>query len=220
MKLSVIILAAGKGKRFHGMKQFYKLFGREIIDYSIKKFDGMRYVYEILVVLPRGFIDKYRERYKGLHKKIKFVIGGRERYDSVKNALKVVSVDCDYVCVHDSVRPFFSKNLFLRLVRNLKNFDAVIPAIGVKDTIKVVKDGFVEYTIDRSKIVAVQTPQVFKKDVLLQAYSGEIPIETTDDSYLVERLNVPVKIIKGEEKNIKITTIQDILFAKRICRNN
>lgn len=216
MRVSLILLAAGRSKRFpYGKKQFYKVFRKEVFKWSLLKFKKFKEFTETILVLPKEEISYYREKLKD----VKLTEGGRTRYDSVKNALKLVSEDSEYVCIHDAVRALVSERLIRKLLRAAKRYQSVIPGVKVKETIKLANDdGFVEKTIPREKLFSIQTPQIFKRELIIEGYQRKYR-NATDDSFLLEMMNKPVKIINGEYRNIKITTEEDIPLVKYYLRN-
>ena len=148
--------------------------------------------------------------------------GGQTRQDSVYNGLQAISHDSDIVLIHDGARPFVTKEMIVRAVNEIKTCGAVIVAMPVKDTIKTVgEDGFVMNTLDRELLWQVQTPQIFKKDLIIEAHerAKRLSLQATDDSRLVERLGEKVKVIRGSYENIKITTPEDIKIAEEILRS-
>jgi 2-C-methyl-D-erythritol 4-phosphate cytidylyltransferase len=171
-------------------------------------------VREIIVVARRqdekkcaAVIKKYG--FKG----VKVVTGGKERQDSVYNGLKSAGAGCEVVLVHDAARPFVSAGLVRKLLRESAKHGAVIPAVPIKETVKRSSDGKnVDATLDRKKLFLAQTPQVFHYGLLLDAHRAarEANLCGTDDAMLVERLGKGVKIVAGEEKNIKVTVRDDI----------
>ena len=148
------------------------------------------------------------------------VAGGETRTDSVMAGLAAVSDCTQLVAVHDGARPLVTDAVICRAVSKAKKFGAAAPAVRVKDTIKVSTDGAVEETPDRSKLYAVQTPQVFDRDLLAAALQNakEQEIAITDDCSAVEALGMPVQLTDGDEENLKITTPFDLELAALILR--
>jgi len=210
-----IIVAGGKGKRFSQniKKQFYRIGSKTILELTIDKFIHHSEIDRIVLVLPEE--DLYRLNFS-LNKRILVTKGGKERKDSVLNGLKLINNDLhnhDKILIHDGVRPFVSKKLISNVLRFLEDYEVVIPAIKIEDTLKEVNDdGFSLKTVDRNKFIRAQTPQGFKgfllNDFMKRLNSNE---NYTDDASVFESLNVPVKVIEGEKSNIKITTIEDIM---------
>lgn len=202
-----IVVGAGSGARFGGMKQYEMLGVTRVIDRSVSTAravsDG------VVVVVPASDV----EREGG-------VAGGASRSESVRNGLAQVPADADIVCVHDAARPFASTDLFEQVIAAIRNgADGAIPAIPVTDTIKIVASdgsGTVESTPDRSTLVAVQTPQAFAAMALRRAHELDEGTSTaTDDAMLVERAGGVVVVVDGESPNRKITTQDDLEWARR-----
>jgi len=202
-----IVVGAGSGARFGGMKQYETLGDTRVIDRSVS---AARAVSDgVVVVVPAGDV----EREGG-------IAGGASRSESVRNGLAQVPADADIVCVHDAARPFASTDLFEQVIAAVRNgADAAIPAVPVTDTIKIVASdgsGTVESTLDRSTLVAVQTPQAFAAVALRRAHELDDGTSTaTDDAMLVERAGGVVVVVDGESSNRKITTQDDLEWARR-----
>ena len=224
MKVTAIITAAGKGKRMlHSVpKHFIRLKDKPVLAYTLDVFERCPDVNQVLVVSRSGEEDyclkEVVEKY-GYKKVLKIVIGGDRRQDSVYNGIKELDEDTDIVLVHDGVRPFVSQNTLSEAIKLAIFADGVVTAVPVKDTIKYVgDDGIIRATPDRSSLWHAQTPQVFKRRILEEAYvrAYNDKYTGTDDSALVERLGYKVKIVEGTVDNIKITTKEDLLFAEVI----
>lgn len=221
MQVCAVIAAGGQGKRMNSnvSKQFLTIKGHPILYYTLNKFEKMKILNEIILVVPPADI-KYTEEQiirKYSFKKTRIVEGGKERQDSVYNGLKALPKDVDIVVIHDGVRPFIPVKIIENSIEAATECDAVGVAVPVKDTIKVVDDkSIVKTTPDRKTLWAIQTPQTFKYDVIMKAYekAAEDGFYGTDDTVLVERMGLPVKIIEGSYENIKITTPEDIIFAE------
>ncbi len=213
MDVSVVIVAAGKGKRLGGVdKAFIKLKGKPILLYSVEKFLSVPEVFEIVVVVSSQNKSKAKTLFK--NSGIRFAIGGETRAESVRNGVRKTSGK--FVMIHDAARPFVTKGLILKLIEEVKFSDAVIPVLPVKPTIKEVENNYVKRTLDRGKLFAVQTPQIFKREKLIKAYES-VPLEgATDEAMLIERIGGTVKTVKGIEENIKITTPFDLILLKSI----
>lgn len=224
MQISAIVAAGGRGKRMNSSisKQFLKIKGHPILCYTLKIFESLNFLDEIVLVI--GSNDKRRAEeainyYK--FKKVKIVEGGIERQNSVYNGLKELSPQTDIVVIHDGVRPFVTKKMIVESIKGAQKLGAVGVAVPVKDTIKVIgADSLIKDTPKRSNLRAIQTPQVFKYDLIMRAYEKafEDGFYGTDDTVLVERLGHPVKLIDGSYENIKITTPEDILIAETFVR--
>ncbi|MFP4456096.1 MAG: 2-C-methyl-D-erythritol 4-phosphate cytidylyltransferase [Clostridia bacterium] len=219
MSISAIILAGGQGSRMNcnENKVFLQLGSHLIIDYSLNVFNQIDEVNEIICVYRHGEREKLASRAKEIvyNKKIKLVNGGRERKDSVSNALLEMNPQNSLFVIHDGARPLITKDFVLSLIENVKIYKAVIPGVSVKDTIKRQKLGFVNNTIKRDELVAIQTPQVFTSDY--RDYLITPQKKGTDDASFIEG-DEDVKIISGLKYNIKITTAEDLWFAETILR--
>jgi 2-C-methyl-D-erythritol 4-phosphate cytidylyltransferase len=217
MKTVLIIPAAGIGSRFESKlpKQFYKLAGKEILIHTIEKFAGLKEIDSIIIATQKKYFKKIIRlllRYE-ISKKIKIVEGGKERQNSVFNAL--INSDCqkgDIVLVHDSVRPFITTKLIKLLINKAKKYKAVIPVLNINDTIKVVEKDFIKKTIPRETLKSAQTPQAFEYSVLINSFQNakKEKFIGTDESSVVENNNFKVKVIEGEISNIKITQKSDL----------
>lgn len=199
-----VVVGAGRGSRFGGLKQYEEIDGERIIDRSVSvaRSAGSH----VVVVVPAEDV----EREGG-------VAGGGSRAESVRAGLAVVPADAEIVCVHDAARPFASVALFERVIAAVRaGADGAVPGLPVSDTIKVVRavEGELEVasTPDRSTLSAVQTPQAFRAEVLRAAHAGGA--EGTDDASLVEASGGRVVVVEGEALNRKITTAEDLAWAR------
>lgn len=218
MKYTFIVAAAGVGKRM-GLgypKQFLEWEGKPIFIHTLEKINGNKLVTDIVVVTNSDYIEEV-ERYcreYSIHKVVRIVAGGRERQDSIYNAIQECR-DSDLIGVQDGVRPFIESGFIESAYEELRKdeLDGVVVGVPVKDTIKVVdENGIIQSTPVRSTLVAAQTPQVFKGEILVKAYekAAEDRWLGTDDSSLVEYIGGRVKIVEGSYGNIKITTVEDL----------
>ncbi len=217
--ITVIIAAAGKGTRLNGIpKAFVKLGGRHLIYYSLDTF--CHRADEVIIVFPEKYVKRWDKKLKKIYKNIRIVAGGLYRQDSVRNAIDIMANRTGIVLVHDVARPFLSVGLFNRLVEAAEKYGACVPYVGLRDTLKEMKDNFVVRTLDRNIIVGVQTPQAFKADFLRKAYAEAYRknFYGSDDSVLVEMLGVDVYLVEGEQENIKITYPVDLKLAKIILK--
>lgn len=225
-KLTVIVAAAGAGKRL-GLgknKAFAEVGGLPLLVQCLRMVNNTAMAHKTIVAvgadevaMTEALLKDYHEYFDGLQ--IAVVAGGAERTDSVKNALALAGGE-GWIAVHDGARPFAGTEVFERTMQAAQQTGAAIAAVPVKNTIKVVDaDGFVVKTPQRSSLMAVQTPQIFKAELLQRAYSEENlkGAAVTDDASLVERLGVKVAVALGSYENIKITTPEDLLLAEKIC---
>ena len=196
-----IVVGGGSGQRFGTLKQYEELGSRRVIDHARAAADVASE--GVVVVVPPDDVDREGG-----------VAGGATRSDSVRAGLAAVPVDATIICVHDAARPFADPSLFDRAVAAVvAGADGAIPAIAVTDTIKVVADGVVVATPDRASLVAVQTPQAFRADVLRRAHTTADT--STDDAALVEAIGGRVVVVEGDTRNRKITRPDDLEWARR-----
>ena len=221
--LSAIILAAGAGKRLGSSvpKPLVKIGKKPAIIYLLKEFDKHPDIDEIIVVVSaqnKGKIAQALKKYS--FKKIKVLsLGGKRRQDSVRNGLGAVSQSCTWVLIHDSARPFINAKLIKEVISEAYKTGAAILGVPVKATIKSVKkDLLIDKTADRDSLWEIQTPQVFKKELICQAYNKFSQENFTDDASLVEKLGKRIKLVRGSYENIKITTQEDLLLAGLIAK--
>ena len=221
----VVIVAAGTGSRMNmGInKQFIKLEGKEIIAYTIEKFYNNSNIEDIVVVVKEDESEKYKKEIldKYNFKNVKIAYGGKERQDSVYNGLKLLDEKCDVVLIHDGARPFVSDKIIDKSIEEAKEHKAIVVGVPVKDTIKVIdNDKNIVDTPNRSVLWAVQTPQTFDYNILIDAYKDAFKNKFygTDDAMLVERIGYKVKMLEGSYNNIKITTQEDLNIGSQILR--
>lgn len=220
---SVVIVAGGKGLRAGGEipKQFQLIGGKPMLMRTIEAFYNFDYRMRIVVVLPEEFRDFWNElcgkhNFQLIHT---VVNGGETRFHSVKNGLSEISED-EIVGIHDAARPFVSKEVIERCYREAFDFRCgIIPVIEEKNSVRILT-GYESKIFDRSRIRIVQTPQVFPADLLKNAYKTPYRIEFTDDASVAEDDGIQIKLVEGDEKNIKITTPFDLEFADFLYRNN
>ena len=219
---SVIILAGGKGKRMGSTvsKQFIEIKGKPILYYTLKKFIDNKNIDEIILVLPKDEIEYCKTEVLNKYsiKVDKCGEGGTERQDSVYNALKSIE-NTDIVLIHDGARPIISNRLINDGIKYAKVYGAAAPGVMPKDTIKVKNDeNFSISTPDRSTLMAIQTPQVFKYENILKCHEM-VKLNkdlVTDDTMVAEKYGYKVYLYDGEYTNIKITTPDDIILAERL----
>ncbi len=222
-RVAAIVAAAGKGERLKSkVRKPFVLLGKEpILVWALKALEACAQIGEIILVVNQADMAKARSAVNRakLKKVVKIVVGGKRRLDSVKNGLSEVNAEAKYVLIHDGCRPFVDKKIISSVIEEMEIFGAAIPCIAVKPTIKEVEKGnFVAATLNRQSLAEVQTPQGFKKEILIRAYEKALAegIDATDDSALVERLGIKVKLVEGSYKNIKITTPEDLKYAKML----
>ena len=216
-KCGAVIVAAGNASRMGGIdKVMAELEGEPMILRTVRTFQTCDAVKEIVIVTREDLIVPIMGLCKDFDKVRAVVRGGSSRQESVAMGLGAMSNKVKLVAVQDGARPLITHAVIDRTVRAAHTYGAAAPAVPVKDTIKVVTGGVVSSTPDRSTLRAVQTPQVFDLDLLKGALkkAKEDGAEVTDDCSAVERLGMSIKIVEGDEKNIKITTPMDLSIAK------
>lgn len=226
--VTAIIVAGGKGKRMGQTlnKQFIKIGDKEILARTIEVFQNTAEIDEIIVVCSDDEIEYCKEKIilkYGLTKVVKIVPGGIERQDSVRNGINSCNKNTSIVVIHDGARPFVTSNIIKESVICAEEYGACTAAVPVKDTIKKVgEDKYSIATPKREGLYAVQTPQGFRYNLILEAHkqAKDMNIIATDDTMLIENMGVKVRIIAGSNMNIKITTREDLIFADAILLNN
>lgn len=211
-----VIVAAGNASRMGGIdKVMAELGGEPMIVRTVRAFEKSEAIHEIVVVTRQDLIVKITDLCAGFSKVKAVVAGGADRPESVRNGLSVLSNKVRWVAVQDGARPLITEELIQRTVRAAQTYGAAAPGVPVKDTVKIVQDGFVESTPDRNCLQAIQTPQVFDVDLLKGALEKALTdnASITDDCSAVERIGMRVKIVEGDEKNMKITTPMDLKIA-------
>ena len=214
-----VIVAAGNASRMGGIdKVMAPIQNEPMICRTVRTFQECDGVCEIVIVTRADLISTISELCAGYDKVTAVVQGGSSRQESVNLGLAALSGKVKLAAIHDGARPFATYELIDRTIRAANTYGAAAPAIPVKDTIKTVEGGLVANTPDRSKLRAVQTPQVFDIDLLKGALlkAAQDKAEVTDDCSAVERLGMKVKIVEGDERNIKITTPMDLKIAEML----
>lgn len=212
-----VIVAAGSASRMGGTdKVMAPLGGEPMIVKTVRAFQNCDAIREIVIVTRQDLIEAIMGLCAGFDKVQAVVVGGSDRQSSVQAGLNVLSKSVKLAAIHDGARPLVTWEVIDRTVRAANSYSAAVPAIPVKDTIKISQGGVVKSTPDRSKLRAVQTPQVFELDLLRAALkqAREDKAEVTDDSSAVERLGMSVKVVEGDERNLKITTPMDLKIAE------
>ena len=214
MSVLVIIPAAGSGSRFGGPlpKQFQPLAGKPLVQYVVERF-LMTEAARIVVAIPDALLPTVRQ---APGDRVQFVGGGDTRLQSVIKAMRAAGDGYDLVAVHDAVRPFFKMTTFASLIAVTRQGDAAVPALPVTDTIHAIRDGRLSATIDRSNLVAAQTPQCFRFEVLRDALTRaeQEQFDATDEAGLVAHYGYAVQIVPGDPYNIKITRPEDLALAE------
>ena len=224
MSNTAVILAAGLGKRMQAghNKQFIEICGQSVLTHTLTVFAKIPEIAKIVLVVRAGEEDTCQNMIPEIaENKTVLAIGGKERQDSVHNGIRAITWECEYILIHDGARPLVTEDVIRRTLLAAQNSGAAICAVPVKDTIKQAdSDGNVLATIPRESLWAVQTPQVFRADLIRRAYENAYVHNHygTDDASLVEYLGEKIKIVTGDYENIKITTPEDIPTAEQILQ--
>lgn len=212
-----MIVAAGNASRMEGIdKVMAPLHGEPMIVHTVRAFQNCDVIRQIVVVTRQDLIVPIMDLCHDFDKVRAVMVGGDSRQSSVQIGLNALPGDMKLVAVHDGARPLVSWEVIDRTVRAANTYGAAAPAVPVKDTIKEVGGGLVTATPDRSRLRAVQTPQVFDADLLRTAlYKAQCDgAQVTDDCSAVERMGMSVKIVEGDERNMKVTTPVDLKIAE------
>lgn len=222
-KCTAILLAAGKGTRMESKipKQFMNILDKPVLYYSLECFQNCVLINEVILVTAQEMLpycEKHFSAQCGFTKVTHIIAGGSERYDSVYEGLKLCN-EPDYVFIHDGARPFLTEEILLRGYEKVINTGACVAAVPSKDTIKLTdRNGLVRETPNRDEVWIVQTPQIFRYEVIRSAYDRlqtQDKTGITDDATVVEKMdNYPVFTYEGNYKNIKITTAEDLEIAE------
>jgi len=215
MSVLVIIPAAGSGTRFGGPipKQFQLLGGKPMVQYVVERFLLSGLVERVVVAVTDALLVTVKQ---APGDRVQFVAGGETRQQSVMNAFNAAGEDFDVVAVHDAVRPFFRIKTLEALLDAARESGAAFPAMPLTDTIHVMSDGKLSATVDRSNLVAAQTPQVFRYDILRDALERAMreKFDGTDEAGIVARYGYDVRMVPGDPFNIKITRPEDLALAE------
>jgi 2-C-methyl-D-erythritol 4-phosphate cytidylyltransferase len=219
-KFAAVLPAGGLGKRMGGNipKQLLVLGGKPVYRYSLETFLSMDEIAEVVMAVPADWKDHFEKDFS--HPKLKIVVGGAERWQSVENGVNALTSNAEFVLVHDVARPFISKEIILDVCKTLVEKGSCLVAKPAVDTIKIAKDGCVQQTIDRNTVWMAQTPQAASIALLKKLY-GRIAAEPlnftpTDEASILEYFGESVYIVKGNNLNDKLTTPEDFeIFASR-----
>jgi 2-C-methyl-D-erythritol 4-phosphate cytidylyltransferase len=225
-KFAVILPAAGKSKRFGDPKQkkiYAELDGRAVWLRSIEPFINRDDVAQTIVVIDPDDRELFERRFRAsvAFLNIKVLDGGAERVDSVARALEAVDSDCEFIAVHDAARPCLTQELIDAVFNAARETGAALLAVPVADTLKRAgADRKVTETIPRAGLYAAQTPQVFRRELLMRAYANRARVgnDITDDAQLVEAIGHACQIVEGAPWNIKITTRDDLRLAAAVLQ--
>jgi 2-C-methyl-D-erythritol 4-phosphate cytidylyltransferase len=228
MHVTAIIVAAGEGKRLGGQvsKSFLPIAGRPLVLRTLDRFFSTQSIEKVILVVAekelRQSLALIQNDSNLSHRPWVLQAGGATRQESVRRGLEKLDTDCEIVAIHDGARPFVSSSLIDRCVDEAHRVGAVVIGVPVRDTIKVVsEEHWVQATPARNTLWYIQTPQVFRKEIIVEAHDWGVrqAIQATDDAMLVERIGQPVFLLEGERTNIKITVPEDILLAEALLRD-
>lgn len=218
-KCGAVIVAAGSASRMGGIdKVMAPLGGEPMILRTVRTFQNCGAIREIVIVTREDLILPITELCGGFDKVRAVVRGGDSRQASVKLGLSAFTDKMELAAVHDGARPLVSEAVIDRTVRAAHTYGGAAPVVSVKDTIKVFEGGFIASTPDRETLRAVQTPQVFDLDLLRGALekADKDGAAVTDDCSAVERLGLKIRLVEGEERNLKVTTPMDLKIAEML----
>lgn len=219
-RVAAIIVAAGEGRRCGFLKQFALLKGKPVLDWCLEKFETHPKISEIVLVLRET--DREGEYLQRYGKIVCVAQGGERRQDSVFSGMTCLKPGLtEIVLVHDGVRPLISEDLIERIIQAVEEKGAAVPAIPVEDTIKLVEGDEIVKTLDREKVIRIQTPQGFLYETLKEAMdkAGQDHFYGTDEAQLVERVGRRVSVVQGDARNIKITSPEDLKIAEALLED-
>ncbi|MCX7816446.1 MAG: 2-C-methyl-D-erythritol 4-phosphate cytidylyltransferase [Syntrophales bacterium] len=224
LKAVAVVVAGGSGERMGSLepKQYLLLKGIPILAHTLKHFESSPSIESVIVVVPPEDEEKFKVDIVIPHNlsKIRAIVpGGKKRQDSVWNGLLATDPDADVIVIHDGVRPLITAKTIEECIKLAAVKGAVIVGLPVHETIKTCSnEGIVVGTVPRDNLWIAQTPQAFRREIIMQAYTQALKngIYGTDDASLVERIGFPIQIIRGESTNIKITTPYDLIHANLI----
>lgn len=222
-RCGAVIVAAGSASRMGGIdKIMAELNGEAVIRHTVRAFQQTDVIQEIIIVTRQDLIMPIAEACREFDKVKAVVLGGNTRQESVNAGLNALSNKVKLAAIQDGARPLATWQLIDRVVRAAHTYSAAAPAIPVKDTVKLVEGGLVKETPDRARLKAVQTPQVFDIALLRAALkkAADEQAQVTDDCSAVERLGMSVRIVEGDERNIKITTPMDLKIAQLLLEES
>lgn len=224
MFVSAIIAAGGRGQRFGGPvpKQMLPIGGRSALERSVALFLAHPGISEVVVALPAEFVSAPPAYLLATTKPVRIVIGGARRQDSVENAFNAIDDASELIVIHDAARPFASPELIAQTIAAAAEYGAALAALPARDTVKrahAARPDLVGETIPRELVHLAQTPQAFTRRVLRDALAlGQSGPDATDEAALAERAGHPVRLVEGEQANIKLTTPEDLLVVDAIAR--
>lgn len=227
-RVGIVVVAGGSGSRMGAAmpKQFLEVAGRPVLVRTIERMHAALPGSQIVVVLPEAHVELWQECYEKAKCRVEhsIALGGATRFDSVASGIAALSDDCTLIAVHDGVRPMLSVEMIRRGVECAEKNGAAVPVIAVVDSIREVDSQGASHAVDRSRLRAVQTPQVFRADLLKKAYEAigarlDDRSKATDDASVVEMYGHAVALYEGEPQNLKLTTPTDLSVAEMILVN-
>jgi 2-C-methyl-D-erythritol 4-phosphate cytidylyltransferase len=221
--VSAIVLAAGKSQRMGFDKLKLKIGGKSVLERTLDVFEESDTIDEIILAAPEEEIEAVNSLVQrcSFEKVMAIVKGGKTRQESVKNAIEAVSAEAEYIAVHDGARPLIRIEDIDAVCRAAYECGGAVAAVKGVDTLKAIDDNMmIVSTIDREKCVQVRTPQVFKKEILVEAHkkASEDGFLGTDECMLAERCGCPIKVVETSRENVKITFPDDIAYVTEILR--
>ncbi|MGE4357424.1 MAG: 2-C-methyl-D-erythritol 4-phosphate cytidylyltransferase [Candidatus Omnitrophota bacterium] len=225
MKISCIVPSAGKGKRLKANvdKVFVLLDNKPILYYTLKNLEASKEIGEIVLVVSKESLEfscnEFLKKFK-FSKIKKIVEGGKTRTESVWRGLQSADEKSKFILIHDGARPFVDEDCLNRLIKAGEEFGSAVLGLPITSTVKKVRNSFVSKTVPRDYLWEIQTPQIFKRDLIIDCYKKAIEEKfiATDDAQILEHYGYKVKIVKGSPLNIKITTPEDLTLAKAILK--
>jgi 2-C-methyl-D-erythritol 4-phosphate cytidylyltransferase len=225
MRVSAIVLAAGEGRRLGGTvpKAFASIDGRPLVLRTVERIFSMSMIEHVTLVVPAAQLERCETLLKEdpalRHRPWSLQIGGATRQQSAKRGLEKAG-ESDFILIHDAARPFVSAQLIIRCIETAMRHDAAVPGLPARDTVKVVKNHWVEKTLERDSLWEIQTPQVFRRELIIAAHENaeRAGLEVSDDALAVERFGKPVFVVEGERLNFKITVPEDLWLAELLLR--
>jgi len=217
---TVVIAAAGSSVRYKGEdKLLLSVAGKPVIMHAIEAFERCKLINEIIVVTSHDKVELISEMCADYAlTKVKIVIkGGETRLESVLNGVYAASKKSKLIAIHDGARPCISSEIIEEIIKKAAVYNAAAPGVQITSTVKRVIDGVITETVDRDSLIKIQTPQIFRAEIIKAALSNakRKQLEITDDCMAVEAIGVPVRVVEGSRKNIKITTPDDLQLAQQ-----
>ena len=228
MKYTLIVPSGGIGSRVGAElpKQYIEVNGKTILHWTLSKFSDFDEISQLLIPADNSYLAELESSIpSSLIDKYKITQHGATRFNSIYNAIEHINPDTDYIIIHDAVRPYIDRNLISHLLEKVQKHHAIVPYMTPTDTIKSIdpdkREDFIEKTLDRELLAAVQTPQVFERKLFIDSYeyAKKNQFKGTDDSSILEYSNFFPKLILGNSRNLKITTDVDVQLANFLLKS-